>query len=515
MPDATALLRLYASHRMRTLARRPPAEMQERQLLALLRRAAGTRFGREHGFAAIRDVAGFRDRVPLRRYEDFWTGYWQAAFPHLGGVSWPGAIPFLAATSGTTTGVTKYIPVSRAMLRSNTRAAFEVFVHHLAHRPASRVFGGRNFMLGGSTALVEQAPGVLSGDLSGIARRAVPRWLGGLAFPPEELALMSDWERKVEALIDASLAADIRSIAGTASWLLLFLERLAARHPDRPARLASFYPNLDLVVHGGVDFRPYRRRYEAWLEGGHAELREVYAASEGFLAVADRGSGEGLRLILDTGIFYEFVPVEELGAARPVRHWVAEIETGVNYAVVMSTCAGLWAYVLGDTVRFVDRDPPRLLITGRTAQTLSAFGEHLIVEEIERAVSGAADALGLTVTDYSVGAVHPEETAGPERPGPGGHLFVVEFADGVPGPATLARFGSLVDEGLAALNADYRDHRAGGFGMAPPQVEPLPPGSFAAWMRARGKLGGQNKVPRILNDPALLESLRRVRPSGR
>lgn len=193
MFDATSVLRLYARHRITVLKRQDPAAAQERLLLRLVRRAAGTRFGRDHGFAAIRDVRGFQDRVPLRRYEDFWSDYGQRAFPRLTDIAWPGTIPYFAATSGTTTGATKYIPVSRAMVRANTRAAFDLFTIHLAARPHSRIFGGRNFMLGGSTALVEQAPGIFSGDLSGIATREVPRWLRFVTFPPHDIALMTDW----------------------------------------------------------------------------------------------------------------------------------------------------------------------------------------------------------------------------------------------------------------------------------------------------------------------------------
>ncbi len=501
--DATPLLRLYARRRMAALARQNPAAVQEAQLLRLVRRAEDTRFGRDHSFASIRSVQDFQERVPLRRYEDFWAGYWKDAFPLLKDATWPGRIPYFAATSGTTSGVTKHIPVSRAMLRSNIRAAFELMVFHLANRPDSRVFGGRNFMLGGSTALRELAPGVFEGDLSGIAAREVPGWVRRFTFPSPDLALLADWEKKVDVLARRSVEEDIRTLGGTSSWLVLYLDRLAELFPDREPNFGAFYPNLEMLVHGGVDARPYYPRLNRWLAGSRAELREVYPASEGFLAIADRGPGEGLRLLLDNGLFYEFVPLEELGANHPVRHWIGSVQPGVNYAVALSTCAGAWAYVLGDTVRFVDRAPPRVLVTGRTAYTLSAFGEHLIGEEIERAVAGAAAGIGAEVTDFSVGPVHPDQ------PGArGGHVYVVEFAGTTPDAARLADFTARVDAILSDLNADYRDHRAGGFGMAAPVVEPAPPGTFAVWMAARGKLGGQNKAPRIIIDPALLASLR-------
>ena len=286
MLDATPLLRLYARARLRHLAGRRPAAVQEAQLQRLVRRAGDTRFGRDHGFAGIRSVRDFQERVPLRRYEDFWTEYWAGAFPVLTDATWPGTIPYFAATSGTTTGITKYIPVSRAMVRANTRAAFDLLVFHAANRPRSRVMGGRNFMLGGSTALEELAPGIHSGDLSGIATREVPPWARRYTFPPPELALLSDWEEVIDRMGRRSLSENIRTLGGTTSWMLLFLDRLAALFPDRPASLAGFYPDLELLVHGGVSFEPYAGRFAHWLAGSRAELREVYPASEGFLAIA-------------------------------------------------------------------------------------------------------------------------------------------------------------------------------------------------------------------------------------
>ncbi len=503
MIDATPLLRLYARRRAAALHRQDPAATQRRQLLRLVRRARDTRFGRDHDFAGIRDVADFQARVPIRRYEAFWSEYWEPTFPHLAGASWPGAIPYFALTSGTTSGKTKYVPVSREMIASNKWAAFDLLTFHVRNRPTSRVLGGKNFMLGGSTALSEEAPGIHSGDLSGIAAAEVPRWAEPFYFPPRHLALIADWEQKIETVGRLSLAEDIRTLGGTASWLLLFFDKLAAMRGDDEPRIARLYPNLELLVHGGVNFGPYRARFERLLEGSHAELREVYPASEGFIAIADRGTGEGLRMLLDIGIFYEFVPAEELDGPAPRRFWAADIEPGVNYAVVMSTCAGAWAYLLGDTVRFVETRPPRLLVTGRISYMLSAFGEHLIGEEIEAAVAAAAAAIGAEIADYSVGPVYPER-AGET----GGHLYVVEFAGEVPGADRIDAFARAVDAHLADANPDYRDHRAGGFGMAPPRVQAVPPGTFAAWMHARGRLGGQNKVPRIITDGELFASLR-------
>lgn len=501
MVDFTPLLRLYAWQRLHRLERMDPVAVQRRQLLDLMRRAQDTAFGRAHGFAEIHSVADFQRRVPLRRYEDFWQEYWRDAFPNLAGTTWPEDAPYFAVTSGTSTGRTKYIPVTTPMARSNRRAGIDVLAYHLRNRPGSRVLGGKNFMLSGSIDLVEQAPGILSGDLTGIAVHELPRLLRWLTFPPAHLARESDWEKKIARLAEASLREDIRTIAGTASWLLIFFDKLLELHPG-PRRLHRFYPKLELVVHGGVNFAPYRVQFESWIEGSGAELREVYPASEGFFAFADRGTGEGLRLQTDGGLFYEFVPLQELESENPARHWLETIETGVDYALVVSTAAGLWGYVVGDTVRFLDRQPPRLLMTGRTSYFLSAFGEHLTGEEIDQALTGAAARLGIEIADYSVGAVFPRD--GKRR---GGHLFVVEFGRKGGSPDAAGQFVSIVDRLLCETNDDYQAHRAEDFGMDPPEVIVVAHGSFAAWMRSRGKLGGQNKVPRVINDEALFAGL--------
>ncbi len=504
MINGTPLLKLYASRRARALHREQVAAEQEDQLLRLVRHAQNTRFGRDHGFAAIRTVADFQARVALRRYEDMWRDYWQPEFPNLVDRTWPGTIPYFALSSGTTSGTTKYIPCSREMNRANDRAALDVMVHHIGNRPNSRVLGGKSFMLGGSTELTELASGIQAGDLSGIAAARVPLWARPYIYPPRELALIADWEKKIEMLSRGILDEDIRVIAGTPSWLLIFFERLFALKPERTPRLAAFFPNLELIIHGGVNFSPYRPQFETLLAGSHAETREVYAASEGFIAAADRGPGEGLRLIVDNGLFYEFVPLGELGAASPTRHAAANIELGIDYAVVVSSCAGLWAYVMGDTVKFVERTPPRLLVTGRTSYYLSSFGEHLTGGEIEDAVAAAASAIGAQIADFAVGAIFPDD-----KNSRGGHLFLIEFSTPSPDPAETERFLRTVDDVLSRRNEDYRAHRSGGFGLDPPRLRALPPGSFEAWMKSRGQLGGQHKVPRVIANPDLFAALRR------
>ncbi len=505
--DATPIARLLLRRRHARLMKTDAVAAQRRQLASLLKTAANTQFGRNHNFASLRTVEDFQRAVPIRAYEDMWTGYWKPSFPILDNTTWPGRVPFFAVSSGTTSGTSKYIPITRAMRRSNVNAAMNVLALHAAAKPQSRFFAGPSFMLGGSTELVKEAEGVWSGDLSAIAAMTLPRWAQAFSFPPNDLALLSNWDEKLQRTAEASLDKPIRILTGTPSWVLILLERVAALRAARGEAPAP-YPLLDLFIHGGINFAPYRDRMAAFFEGQNTDFREVYPASEGFIAYADRGPGEGLRLNVDGGLFFEFVPVEELGTDNPTRHWVGSIQPDVNYAVVLTTCSGLFSYLIGDTVRFVDVKTPRLLITGRTSWMLSAFGEHLIGEEIERAVLDGAAAIGVAVTDFSVGAIYPDATTPLGR-----HVYVVEFQTPTD-EAARARFAAALDATLQRVNDDYRAHRGGGHGMADPEIEAMPHGGFAAWMSARGRAGGQNKVPRVITDAALLENLRAFARSG-
>lgn len=502
MIDATPFLRLYARWRNSFLQNHTPTDLQSRQLLSLIRHAADTDFGKQHGFASINTVAEYQRRVPLRSYEQFWSEFWQQPFPRVENRTWPGLVKHFAVSSGTSSGTTKYLACTDEMLASNRKAAFDLLVHHVTNRPQSRILGGKNFLLGGSTELISPSPGVYCGDLSGIVAKDIPWWLRSRYFPPSELTTIKSWEEKIDRFARASLNADIRMISGVPAWMMIFFDALKTLTPNSERGIASIYSNLEMVVHGGVNFNPYIDRFRDILAGSQAELREVYPASEGFIAIADRGFGDGLRLNLDHGIFYEFVPLDELDSSDPTRHWIGNVETDVNYAVVMTTCAGLWSYVIGDTVRFVDTETPRVLVTGRTSYYLSAFGEHLIAEEIEDGITTAARAHDLAVSDYSVGPIYPKSEG--EL---GGHIYIVEFADRTPNSEELTAFTTTLDQRLCQRNEDYEAHRSGGFGLNAPKILTVPNGTFSAWMKSRGKLGGQNKVPRIITKSELLEDL--------
>ncbi len=501
MLDLTPILKVYARARSQRLFQQNAAQTQSQTLLKLVNQARHTRFGGDHYFSQIDSVQRYLEHVPLRRYEDFWQQYWQQKFPYLDDCTWPGRIHYFPVTSGTTSGATKYIPYSAEMEQSNTKAGIDLLVHHLNNKPNSKIFSGKNFMLGGSTDLIEQAPGIFSGDLSGISVKTLPWWARLRFFPPQKLALIKDWEEKVDRLARAVAEEDICMLGGVPSWMLIFFDKLFELYPEAQGKLKNIFPKLELMVHGGINFTPYYERFQELLAGSNAEMREVYPASEGFIAIADRGYREGLRLNLDHGIFFEFIPVEELDRPKPTRHWVGNAELGVNYALALTTCAGLWSYVIGDTVKFVDLDIPRVLITGRTSYYLSAFGEHLIADEIEAAVDHAAKLINQRVLDYSVGAVFP---AGAEKLGH--HLYVVEF-ESTPSAAQEQEFLKALDAFLNERNEDYAAHRSGGFGMKAPQLLTAPRDSFRNWMKQRGKLGGQNKVPRVINDQDLFKSL--------
>ena len=392
----------FALRRIRALSHADPIAIQERTLQALVRKARRTRFGIDHSFGLIRSTADFQQAVPLRTYEELWRSYLADQYPIFDNLTWPGRIPYLALTSGTTQGATKFIPISRAMLSSNKKASLTMVAYHLATRPNSRLFQGRLFFLGGSSDLEQPAPGVEQGDLSGIASKEVTELLRPYTFPPLELALEPDWDRKLARLAERSLKERITLVGGVPSWLLALFQRLLDL--SGKSTLAEVWPQLEVVVHGGVKFDPYREAFAKILGNPAIRLQETYPCSEGFIAFGDPASNH-LRLVFDHGIFYEFVPLEELGSPNPTRHWLGNAQVGVNYAVVVSTCAGLWSHIIGDTVRFESLAPPLLTFTGRTKYTLSAFGEHLINEEVEAAVAVASARTGASVRDWHVGPI--------------------------------------------------------------------------------------------------------------
>ncbi|MBY0515223.1 MAG: GH3 auxin-responsive promoter family protein [Gemmataceae bacterium] len=493
---ADAVLVQYAHTRTRALDRMDAGKVQHATLLRLVRHARNTKFGRDHDFARIHSVADFQARVPIREYEWFWEHYWKAAFPRIDDLTWPGRVPYFALSSGTTSGATKYVPVSWEMVRSNKKTAFTTvaFVRHV--RPHAKLFTGKFFFLGGSTDLRKQDNGSLAGDLSGIASKELAEFLRPYTFPPFEVTLMTNWEQKVQRFAELSANEPITAVSGIPAWLMTLFNRLKGVTGKKT--IAEVWPDLRLVIHGGTKFDPYREVFRQEIGSDDVTFCEVYPSSEGFVATEDPRYGM-LRVIPDHDVFFEFVPVDQLGRDRPDRHTLADVEVGVQYALVNTSCAGLWSYLIGDTVAFERRDPPLIRFTGRTKYFLSAFGEHLISEEVEKAVARAATLAGVHALDFHVGPSFP---ANPQEPGR--HLYLVEFADAVP---DLAGFAAEVDAELCRANEDYVAHRLGDLTMLVPEVRAVRRGGFEEWMKARGKFGGQNKVPRMDNGGKLTRDM--------
>lgn len=494
MFDLTPIVRLLAWRRSAKLARMKPAETQHATLMSLVGRAAETRFGKDHDFAGIRSVEDFQARVPIRDFDQLWTEYFQADFPILDDVTWPGRIPFFARSSGTTTGRSKHLPITREIIKSNEKAGFDLMAAHLGHNPKSRPLSGYTLIVGGATSLEEIHDGIFVGDVSGINTMLTPGWIKKRQLPPRELSGIFDWDEKMDAVARAVYDKPITMISGQCNWMLMMCDRIRERREAEGLGNGPTFPDLQLMIHGGVPIDVYRDRLMVHVGGTGADIRELYPASEGFVGFADRGPGEGMRMMLDNGLFFEFVPLEEVDAPNPTRHWVGNAEPGVDYALILSNNAGLWSYRIGDVVRLVDTDPPRLHIMGRVSQALSPFGEHLIGAEIDAAVRAAADALGFGVAEYTVGPVMPASAKGA-----GYHVYILEPTAPLSGDAgkTAEKAAGIIDAALRETNFDYDRKRTRDSAVRPPAVRFVPPGAFEGWLRLKGKFGGQNKVPRV------------------
>lgn len=492
------------------------AAAQEKTLRGLVRRARRTRFGLDHQFSSVRSISDYQKKVPLRTYENFIEEYFfpasahaskcfdtpydkAQASPYLEDVAWPGLVRFFSLSSGTTAGATKFLPLTDELMRANFLAALDIATFHFSRRSTSRILDGKTFFLSGNMVLREDWRGkIQSGDLSGIAAAKAPWFSRAMRFPPKEIASISDWEEKTKQAAQLAIRTDIRAIGGVPSWVLLFLEKLHAESPVK-GNIKRFWPNFELFIHGGISFEPYREQFSTWFGPGVDSL-EVYPASEAFIAIEDPAE-RALRLMADYGTFYEFVPLAELGTSSPNRLTLREVDTETNYAIVLTTNGGLWSYVLGDTVRFLSKEPPLIKITGRTKFFLSAFGEHVIQEEIENALEKSCAAFGAHLAEYHIAPFFPSKNMTAGR-----HQFLIEFETL---PSNLARFARLYDQILQKLNEDYAAHRQRGFGMAEPEFIIAPAGFFNRWMKAKGKLGGQHKVPRISGNRELMDEMLR------
>jgi GH3 auxin-responsive promoter len=465
---------------------------QEKIFKQLLEQAAPTAFGRDHRFSEVRTYADFTRAVPIRDYEEL-KSYVERIKAGEKDVLWPGKPAYFAKTSGTTSGV-KYIPMSRESTPPHFGTARDASFNYFARTGNGAWLDGKMIFLSGSPELGETA-GIPTGRLSGISNHLVPGWLRTNQLPSWKTNCIEDWEQKLDRIVDETIHADMRLISGIPPWVQMYYERLLERSGKKTVK--ELFPNFSLFVYGGVNFEPYRAKLEA-LVGGPVDSVETYPASEGFIAFQDTFPGQGLLLNTDAGIFFEFVKVEDIFEKNPARIWLNEVELGVNYAVVLNTNAGLWGYNIGDTVQFVSKNPYRIVVSGRVKHFISAFGEHVIGKEVEASLLPAANAAGIRITEFTVA---PQVT--PPEGGLPYHEWFIEFDNT---PADLEAFALKVDAAMREQNIYYDDLIAGNI-LRTLKITPLRRDAFREYMKSEGKLGGQNKVPRLANDRKIAEAL--------
>ncbi len=466
----------------------------------LIRQGRKTQFGRDHHFDSIADHAAFIKRVPIRDYEDL-RQYIDLVVEGKEDILWPGKPIYLAKTSGTTSGV-KYIPITKESIHNHIRNARDSLFNITALLNLKTLYDGKLVFLSGSPVL-EKKNGINIGRLSGIVNHWFPSWLRANQMPSYETNCIEDWETKVDQIAEETKAEDLRIISGIPPWVQMYYERLLEITGEKSIK--ELFPNFQLFVYGGVNFEPYRNQLER-LTGGIVPSLETYPASEGFIAYQDqKDSTSGLLLQCNSGIFYEFVPLEEIHRDQPSRLGIEDVLLGKDYALIISTNAGLWAYSIGDTIRFISKDPYRIKITGRIKHFISAFGEHVIGREVEEALRLTMEKHHCLVNEFTVAPqVNPPDGDKPF------HEWWIEF-DQL--PEKPAAFVADLDEAMVNQNVYYRDLIDGKI-LQPLIVRYLPPGSFKRYMQSIGKLGGQNKVPRLSNDRKIATQLDHYLPSA-
>ena len=468
-----------------------PADAQNHWLKTLIKRGQNTVFGRDHHLADVNSVQDFRQAVPIRDYEAL-KPYVEQILNGDSDVLWPGKPLYMAKTSGTTSG-TKYIPITRESIPNHINSARDALLNYIDQTGNSAFLDHKLIFLSGSPEL-DQKAGINIGRLSGIANHHVPTYLRTNQLPSYETNMIEDWETKLDRIIDETIDQPMSLISGIPPWVQMYFDRIQQRTGKK---IKDVFPDFSVFVYGGVNFEPYRAKLFDSI-GKRIDSIETYPASEGFIAFQDSQTEEGLLLLADSGIFFEFIAADEFFAENPRRLTIEEVELGKNYAVIINNNAGLWGYSLGDTVKFVSRDPYRLLVTGRIKHFISAFGEHVIGEEVERALRDAmAKHPETEVVEFTVAPMVSPAQGLPY------HEWLIEFATP---PHTPAVFARDLDTRLTELNVYYDDLITGAI-LQPLRLTSLTRGAFQYYMKSLGKLGGQNKVPRLSNDRILAEGL--------
>nr|WP_246601781.1 GH3 auxin-responsive promoter family protein [Hymenobacter profundi] len=483
-----------------------PHEAQAQVYRTLLRTARDTEWGRKYGFGDAITAADFAQRVPINTYEELYPEL-ERVLRGEADVLWPGRVQWFAKSSGTTNARSKYIPVTRESLQEgHYRAGRDMTALATYHYPECKVLGGKTLSLGGTHApnpFRSAEPDSRVGDVSAVIMQNLPAWAEYIRTPPLELALLDEWEEKIERIARHVLTQDVTVLAGVPTWMIVLLRRVVEL--AGVANITEVWPNLSLFLHGAVAFGPYRELFRQLIPREQMHYLEIYNASEGYLALQDEPNSEDLLLLLDHGIYYEFLPLDQLGQEHPQACTLEKVEIGPRYALIISTNAGLWRYNIGDTVRFTSLAPYRIRITGRTKHFLNAFGEEVVIENADAAIAAACQVTGATVRDFTAAPIYFSNTDTSR----GGHQWLVEFNVQ---PTSLEQFVAVLDDTLRQLNSDYDAKRHRNLALERPMLTVAPLGTFEQWLASKGKLGGQHKVPRLSNSRELLEEILRLLP---
>ena len=475
-----------------------PIDVQNELLEELLHTAKNTEVGKQYDFASINSYREFSDRVPVTNYEDSQQQI-ERARKGESNIFWPTPIKWFAKSSGTTNSKSKFIPVSSASLEHcHYAASKDLLCMYLNNNPDANLFLGKSLRLGGSKKLYKENETVF-GDLSAILIDNMPFWAEYSSTPNNEVSLMADWEVKMQAIVDQTIQENVTSLAGVPSWMLVLLNNVL--ESTGKTDLFEIWPNLEVYFHGGVNFDPYIEQYNAILPKENFRYYEIYNASEGFFAIQDRNANKELLLMLDYGIFYEFIPMDTYGSASQKVIPLGEVEVAKNYAIVITTNAGLWRYKIGDTVRFTSISPFRIKVTGRTKHHINVFGEELIIENAEMALKQASKQTQCEIVDYTAAPIFME---GRKK---GAHEWIIEFK--IP-PKDLTLFTKSLDTALMDLNSDYEAKRFNNTTLTMPKVHLARQKLFYDWLKQKNKLGGQHKVPRLSNKRNFMEELLRL-----
>ena len=490
--------KLYFARRAKAIANYVghAEELQMQTLRYLLRSAAKTEWGVKHGYSDIHTYEEFAAHVDINTYEEL-KGYIQRMREGQKYVLWKGRVNWFAKSSGTTNDKSKFIPVSKEGLKNvHYLGGTDCVASYLKINPKSKLFAGKSLILGGSHAPNLNTPNSLVGDLSAILIENVPSLVNLTRIPPKEIALLSDFEVKRDKIAHYAKNRNVTNISGVPSWMLSVLKRMMElMNTDR---LDDIWPNLEVFFHGGVAFTPYREQYRNIITLSGMHYMETYNASEGFFGIQTDLEDPAMQLMIDYGVFYEFIPMSEFGQENPTVLPLWKVEPDVNYAMVISTSCGLWRYLIGDTVKFTQTDPYKFIITGRTKHFINAFGEELIVDNAEKGLEQACIATGALVKDYTAAPIFMDVDAKCR------HQWLIEFAKH---PSNMSEFATILDRSLQAINSDYEAKRYKDITLQPLEIVVAKDGLFDEWLKSKGKLGGQHKIPRLSNSREYIEEL--------